>query len=114
MLKKSICEMKLKRKWYIQQYNNVINVQNIDPSCIPLTFPNADAPAQMWVKLNCFCVAKMSGVNSSEEKDGIFLKSETPKNNPSSSVATAKMPFCNSSKTSNSEHVGLNNKSGFC
>lgn len=32
------------------------------------TFPKADAPAQMWVKLNCFCVSRISGVNSSGRK----------------------------------------------
>lgn len=41
----------------------------MDPLYMRLTFPNAEAPAQMWVKLNCFCVAKISGVNSSVEKD---------------------------------------------
>lgn len=31
------------------------------------TFPKAEAPAQMWVKLNCFCVCRISGVNSSNK-----------------------------------------------
>ncbi len=42
--------------------------------CPERTFPKADAPAQMCVKLNCFWVAKMRGVSSSV-KDSFSFKS---------------------------------------
>lgn len=35
---------------------------------VSLTLPNAEAPAQMWVKLNCLCVSRTSGVSSSERR----------------------------------------------
>lgn len=40
--------------------------------CLELTFPKADAPAQMCVKLNCFWVAKMRGVSSSVKESFSF------------------------------------------
>lgn len=37
-----------------------------DVTLSSVTLPKAEAPAQMWVKLNCFCVSRTSGVSSSE------------------------------------------------
>lgn len=72
---KQCCFTTVFKRYRMAQWYRQLNVP-LPPHfliiCFGFTFPKAEAPAQMCVKLNCFWVAKMRGVSSSVKEGRIF------------------------------------------